>query len=203
MADAFYPNLRIDNHDVFDFSKDSLVKLDLVIDGGNIIVCGDKIIMTEKIFVENPGYTKEYVTELIEKAFSAKLVIIPWDKEEEYGHADGMVRYVSEDHVLINNYKDIYPVLRQKMLDALNPYFSHISELEYGTSKRVDSWAYINYLQVDNLIFVPQLEIPSDKLAIEQISNIFSDFTIIPVEVKGIVKKGGALNCVTWNYFEK
>lgn len=190
-------------NDVFDFSKDSLVKLDLVIDGGNIIVCGDKIIMTEKIFVENPGYTKEYVTELIEKAFSAKLVIIPWDKEEEYGHADGMVRYVSEDHVLINNYKDIDPVLRQKMLDALNPYFSHISELEYGTSKRVDSWAYINYLQVDNLIFVPQLEIPSDKLAIEQISNIFSDFTIIPVEVKGIVKKGGALNCVTWNYFEK
>ena len=38
-------------NDVFDFSKDSLVKLDLVIDGGNIIVCGDKIIMTEKIFV--------------------------------------------------------------------------------------------------------------------------------------------------------
>ena len=25
---------------------------------------------------------------------------------------------------------------------------------------------------------------------------------IIPVEVKGIVKKGGALNCVSWNHFE-
>ena len=51
------------------------------------------------------------------------------------------------------------------------------------------------------MIFVPQLEIPSDKLAKEQISSIFPDSTIIPVEVKGIVKKGGALNCISWNYF--
>lgn len=187
---------------VFDFSKDSLSNLDLVIDGGNIIACGDKVIMTDKIFVENPKKSKEQIIELIEKAFSAKLVIIPWDKEEKYGHADGMVRYVSEDHVLINNYKDIDPELRQRLLDALSPYFSHISELEYGSAQRVNSWAHINYLQVNNLIFVPQLEIPSDKLAIEQISHIFHNSTIIPVEVKGIVKKGGALNCVTWNHFE-
>jgi agmatine/peptidylarginine deiminase len=188
--------------DVFDFSKDSLFDLDLVIDGGNIIVCGDKVIMTDKIFVENPKKSKEQIIELIEKAFSAKLIIIPWDKEEKFGHADGMVRYVSKDHVLINNYKDIDPDLRQRILDALSPYFSKISELEYGSAQRVNSWAHINYLQVNDLIFVPQLEIPSDELALEQISHIFPDSTIIPVEVKGIVKKGGALNCVTWNYFE-
>ena len=123
------------------------------------------------------------------------------DKEEEYGHADGMVRFVSDNHVLINNYKDIDTELRLKVLDALSPYFSQISELEYGSAQRVNSWAHINYLQVNNLIFVPQLEIPSDKLAIEQISSIFPDSTIIPVEVKGIVKKGGALDCVSWNYF--
>ncbi len=188
--------------EVFDFSKDSLINTDLVIDGGNIIICGDKIIMTDKIFVENPTYTKGQIIELIEKAFSAKLVIIPWDKEEEYGHADGMVRYVSDNHVLINNYKDIDPELRQRILDALSPYFSQISELEYGSAQRVNSWAHINYLQVNNLIFVPQLEIPSDKLAVEQISLVFPDSTIIPVEVKGIVKKGGALNCISWNHFE-
>lgn len=189
-------------NDVFDFSKDSMVNTDLVIDGGNIIVCGDKIIMTDKIFVENPNYTREQVVKLIENAFSAKLVVIPWDKEEEYGHADGMVRYVSDNHVLINNYKDIDTELRQKILDALQPYFSQISELEYGSAQRVNSWAHINYLQVNDIIFVPQLDIPSDPLAIEQISKIFPGYKVIPVEVKGIVKKGGALNCVSWNYFE-
>ena len=157
--------------------------------------------MTDKIFAENSDFSKEEVVAEIEKVFSAKLVVIPWDKEEEFGHADGMVRYVSDNHVLINNYKDIDPELRLKILDALSPYFSQISELEYGSAQRVNSWAHINYLQVNNLIFVPQLEIPSDKLALEQISSIFPDSTIIPVDVKGIVKKGGALNCVSWNYF--
>lgn len=189
-------------NDVFDFSKDSMVNTDLIIDGGNIIVCGDKVIMTDKIFVENPNYTREQVVKLIENAFSAKLVVIPWDKEEEYGHADGMVRYVSDNHVLVNNYKDIDTELRQKILDALKPYFSQISELEYGSAQRVNSWAHINYLQVNDIIFVPQLDIPSDPLAIEQISKIFPGYKVIPVEVKGIVKKGGALNCVSWNHFE-
>lgn len=187
--------------EVFDLSNDSVTKTKLVIDGGNVIMCGDKIIMTDKIFVENSGFSKEDVAAEIERVFSAKLVVIPWDKEEKFGHADGMVRYVSDNHVLINNYKDIDPELRLKILDALSPYFSQISELEYASAQRVNSWAHINYLQVNNLIFVPQLEIPSDKLAIEQISSIFPDSTIIPVEVKGIVKKGGALNCVSWNYY--
>lgn len=187
--------------EVFDLSNDSVTKTKLVIDGGNVIMCGDKIIMTDKIFAENSDFSKEEVVAEIEKVFSAKLVVIPWDKEEKFGHADGMVRYVSDNHVLINNYKDIDPELRLKILDALSPYFSQISELEYGSAQRVNSWAHINYLQVNNLIFVPQLEIPSDKLALEQISSIFPDSTIIPVEVKGIVKKGGALNCVSWNYF--
>ncbi|MBR7029319.1 MAG: agmatine deiminase family protein [Bacteroidaceae bacterium] len=187
--------------EVFDLSNDSVTKTKLVIDGGNVIMCGDKIIMTDKIFVENSSFSKEEVVAEIERVFSAKLVVIPWDNEEKFGHADGMVRYVSDNHVLINNYKDIDPELRLKILDALSPYFSQISELEYGSAQRVNSWAHINYLQVNNLIFVPQLEIPSDKLAIEQISRIFPDSTIIPVEVKGIVKKGGALNCVSWNYY--
>lgn len=186
---------------LFDLSNDSVTKTKLVIDGGNVIMCGDKIIMTDKIFAENSDFSKEEVVAEIEKVFSAKLVVIPWDKEEKFGHADGMVRYVSDNHVLINNYKDIDPELRLKILDALSPYFSQISELEYGSAQRVNSWAHINYLQVNNLIFVPQLEISSDKLALEQISSIFPDSTIIPVEVKGIVKKGGALNCVSWNYF--
>ena len=187
--------------EVFDLSNDSVTKTKLVIDGGNVIMCGDKVIMTDKIFVENSGFSKEDVAAEIERVFSAKLVVIPWDKEEKFGHADGMVRYVSDNHVLINNYKDIDPELRLKILDALSPYFSQISELEYASAQRVNSWAHINYLQVNNLIFVPQLEIPSDKLAIEQISSIFPNSTIIPVEVKGIVKKGGALNCVSWNYY--
>ena len=188
--------------EVFDFSNDSVIKTKLVIDGGNVILCGDKVIMTDKIFNENSSLSKEEVIAEIERVFSAKLVVIPWDKEEEFGHADGMVRYVSDNHVLINQYKDIAPEFRQKLIDALSPYFSEISELEYGKASSSQSWAHINYLQVDNYIFVPQLGIMTDKLALEQISKVFPISKVVPVEVKGIVKNGGALNCVSWNHYE-
>lgn len=188
--------------EVFDLSNDSVTKTKLVIDGGNVIMCGDKVIMTDKIFVENSGFSKEEVVAEIERVFSAKLVVIPWDKEEEFGHADGMVRYVSDNHVLINQYKDIDPEFRQKLIDALSPYFSEISELQYGKASSSQSWAHINYLQVDNYIFVPQLGIMTDKLAREQISKVFPTSKVVPVEVKGIVKNGGALNCVSWNHYE-
>ena len=189
--------------EVFDLSNDSVIKTKLVIDGGNVIMCGDKVIMTDKIFVENSGLSKEDVVAEIERVFSAKLVVIPWDKEEEYGHADGMVRFVSDNHVLINQYKDIDLELRQKLIDALSPYFSKISELEYGKASSQNSWAHINYLQVDNFIFVPQLDIMTDELAREQISKVFPTSKIVPVEVKGIVKNDGALNCVSWNHYEE
>lgn len=187
--------------EVFDFSNDSVIKTKLVIDGGNVILCGDKVIMTDKIFNENSSLSKEEVIAEIERVFSAKLVVIPWDKEEEYGHADGMVRFVSDNHVLINQYKDIDPGFRQKLIDALSPYFSEISELEYGKASSSQSWSHINYLQVDNYIFVPQLGIMTDKLALEQISKVFPTSKVVLVEVKGIVKKGGALNCVSWNHY--
>ena len=187
--------------EVFDLSNDHVTSTKLVIDGGNVIMCGDKVIMTDKIFNENSSLSKEEVIAEIERVFSAKLVVIPWDKEEEFGHADGMVRYVSDNHVLINQYKDIDPEFRQKLIDALSPYFSEISELEYGKASSSQSWAHINYLQVDNYIFVPQLGIITDKLALEQISKVFPTSKVIPIEVKGIVKKGGALNCVSWNHY--
>lgn len=189
--------------EVFDLSNDSVVSTELVIDGGNIIVCGNKVIMTDKVFVENPNFTKEQVINEIERVFSAKLVLIPWDRYEKYGHADGMVRYVSDNHVLLNQYKDIDPELRERLLKALSLHFSKISELEYGKSSSSNSWAHINYLQVDKCIFVPQLGILSDKLALEQISRIFPDSKVVPIEVKGIVRKDGALNCVSWNYINK
>ncbi len=191
-----------DISDVFNFSDDSVVETGLILDGGNIITCGNKVIMTEKIFVENPGYTREQLIQKIEMDFSAKLIIIPWDREEIYGHADGMVRCVSADHVLINNYKDIDPELYDRLLEALSPHFSKISELEYGKAARSQSWAHLNYLQVGDLIFVPQLRISSDQLAIGRLSEVFAGSTIVPVEVNSIVRKGGALNCVSWNHFE-
>ena len=181
----------------YDFTK--LTDIELVIDGGNFIKCDNKVIMTDKVFLENSEKSAKEIRETIERCFESELVVIPWDKAEKYGHADGMVRYVGTGHVVINNYADFDKLLRDEIIDALTPHFTRISELQYGKNNRSKSWAHINFLHTGSYIFVPQMGIPSDTLAIEQLKEIFSDCTIVPVEANGIVNKGGALNCVSWN----
>lgn len=41
-----------------------VVSLDLVLDGGNVVKCGDKMVMTEKVFVENKEKSRNEVQRL-------------------------------------------------------------------------------------------------------------------------------------------
>ena len=60
----------------------------------------------------------------------------------------------------------------------------------------------INFLRVGNFLLVPQIGIASDTVAIEQLKEIYRDCEVVPCEAKGIVAKGGAFNCVSWNIKE-
>lgn len=42
---------------------------DLILDGGNIVICGNKMILTEKVFKENSDKTPFQVTRELERAF--------------------------------------------------------------------------------------------------------------------------------------
>ena len=82
----------------------------------------------------------------------------------------------------------------------LRPHFTTLDELEYCKNWRTRSWAHLNFLQVGKQIFVPQLEVASDNDAISQIKSVFcAEYDVVAVETKGIVRKGGTLNCITWN----
>ena len=141
-------------------------------DGGNVVKCGDKVIMTDKIIKENPNrFYRDMLSEL-ENHFQAQIVLIPWDRYEKYGHADGMVRWIEGDRVLLNNYADFDPDLRKELRKELSRHFT-VEELKYGTNKHTKvSWAYINFLQTENCIFVPGLGIEEDVMAREQIQKL-------------------------------
>ena len=79
------------------------ISTDIVLDGGNVVKCGGKVIMTNKIFKENPKYGQRELLAKLEELLDVQVVLITWDKYEMYGHADGMVRYISGNSVLLNN----------------------------------------------------------------------------------------------------
>ena len=63
------------------------------------------------------------------------------------------------------------------------------------------NWAYINFLQVGKNIIMPIFDIDEDKIAEKYIKDAFPDCSIYPIEMKDIVKEGGALHCISWNVY--
>jgi len=192
------PEYKPDTYAILSALGIQVMDSDIIIDGGNVISCDNKVIMTDKIFRENPHYNRNTLIYTLGQLLEAEIVLIPEDYYDEYGHADGMVRYVGEGRVLLNNYCDFDKVLQKKMLAALCPHFD-IIELHYGAYTDM-SWAYLNFLHVGHHILIPVMDDKLGEVAFRQIADSFPQCKCHPVYHYGsIVQEGGALNCSTWN----
>ena len=176
------------------------VELDLVMDGGNVVKCGDKIVMTDKVFVENKDNTHAEVQRELEEAFQCEVVFIPWDeKGEPYGHSDGIIHYLGDNRVLMTNYDDFDKDFACEYLRILENHFE-VTTLKYNVKRKHErSWSYINFLQIGNLVLVPQLGIPEDEQALDQISVAMPGCEVVGIPALEAVRRGGALNCISWN----
>lgn len=201
----YYPDYLKDCTEYIPHMDEVLGSLDIsvefskiILDGGNVISCGEKVLMTDKILRENPTYHKRELLDELSRLLEAEIVLIPWDKYEEYGHSDGMVRYMGHNRVLINNYCDFDRHLRKRLVDILKHHFD-IEELHYGKYTR-NSWAYINFLHLGEHIFIPALNEENDYKALSQIQAAFPmcKCHAIPYSSE-LVRDGGVLNCATWN----
>ena len=174
----------------------------LIIDGGNMIPCTDKdgvdcVIMTTKVLYENPGLSHHEILLELDDIFNAEVILIPWDTEEETGHADGMIRSLGSGKLLMNCYADIDPNLGNAIKKALGNRFE-IQELNYGDMCREKSWCHLNYLELRNAVLVPTASIASDKVALKLLENIIGK-KCIPISMAKIISEGGAMHCISWS----
>ena len=175
------------------------ISIDLVLDGGNVVKCGNTVVMTEKVFVENKNKPRSEVERILKDAFQCDLLFLPWDHQEKFGHSDGIVHFVGNGKVLLTNYDDISPYYYNRFRKALEKRFEVIP-LKYQIKRpHARSWAYINFLQIGELVLVPQLGLKEDEQALEQISNALPDCEVIGIPALESVRRGGALNCISWN----
>ena len=174
-------------------------ELELVMDGGNVVKCGNKVVMTDKVFEENKDKTPQEVQRQIEEAFQCEVVFLPWDRNEKYGHCDGIIHCLGDNRVLMTNYSDFDKGIADEYLRILEKYFE-VTILKYNVKRKHErSWSYINFLQIGTLVLVPQLGIPEDEQALEQISSALPDCEIVGIPALQAVSRGGALNCISWN----
>lgn len=171
----------------------------IVLDGGNVVRCGDRVIMTAKVFEENPSYRPLKLLEQLESVFNAKVIVLPWDTYEIFGHSDGICRYVDDDMVLMTNYSQIDRKMAKRFLSCLKPHFKDVVELQYDSPEKY-SWAHINWLQTDRVLVVPALGGASDEEALRQISLVMPSYRdrIELCRSDDLIRFKGALNCCTW-----
>lgn len=173
--------------------------MDLVMDGGNVVKCGDSIVMTEKIFAENKDKSRAEIEKILHEKLKCDILFLPWDRDEMYGHSDGIVHFAGNGRILMTNYEDFDPKLAKEMEKRLAKKFDVIHLHYKSRRKHQRSWAYINFLQTERLIMVPQLGTEEDEQAMEQISGVFPECETIGIPALEAMRKGGALNCISWN----
>ena len=188
------------------------LSMGLVFDGGNYVRHNDKrkstVFMTDKILMENSFCPSHELIVKLHLSLAADIVLLPWDMDEPYGHADGMVAPLPDGRLLLNNYcqtakgkKIDYYKRLLKMLDGHFPFV----ELSYDCKLEEDSWCYLNFLKVPGAVLLPCLSrgarCDNDQAAIEKFKELFPDDEIIPIYAKSLINRGGGLHCVTWEYF--
>ncbi|MCY1719245.1 agmatine deiminase family protein [Prolixibacteraceae bacterium Z1-6] len=184
-------------------------KTDIILDGGNVVKSKNAIILTDKVVVENKRtYNKHQLLDKLHEIFQVdKVVLIPWDDKCEFGHSDGMLRFINDDTVLISGFYDTADLeFKEFLLKSLKKAKLNWEWLRCSNKEKERNIAYINFLQTKDLILIPKLYAIEDEIAFEQVSKYYNDYSnnkrITQVDMSETVKLGGALNCVTWTIME-
>lgn len=177
------------------------------LDGGNVVKWTDKVLITDRIFSENPEYiSKNQLVRDIEILLEAEVIIIPQIKSDFTGHADGLVRFIDSETILVSDLNSEYKYWSQKMHNVIsdnNLKHINMSLFEYNYKQHPDSaiGCYMNYLEIGDLILFPIFEVAGnkDQEAVDLITELYPHKTIEPININPIANEGGLMNCISWN----
>ena len=177
---------------------------DINLDGGNVLICDGRAILSDRIFSENPNYEKDSLINELSKLLECEIIIIPAQKGDYTGHADGMVRFVDRNTILGNKLADEYKYWQkgmQKVIDTYNltyidvPFLTDIKDPKHPGSA---IGIYVNYLEVNDLIVMPIFNRDEDNQVLEILQRTFPNKIIETIDYNDVAKEGGLLNCTTW-----
>ncbi len=176
----------------------------IILDGGNVVKWRDKVIITDKVYVDNRYQfeSDEAILKQLEEELKCRVIIIPRYPGEKTGHADGLVRFIDERNVFINDTYGEPGKWLDDFLQVLDKNGLKTVELPCLTKsgQKSGDGLYINYLHAGNLVVVPQFELKEDKDALLKITDAFSkNCRVVPYNSDKIAEYGGVLNCATWS----
>lgn len=109
-------------------------RVDLVLDGGNLVHNGRVAIVTEKVLRENPDLNHARIAERICALGFQRVLFIPNEPGDIVGHADGMVRFSDPRTLLVNDYAPIPRLNRlgQRLHDILETELPEVTRCAFS-----------------------------------------------------------------------
>jgi len=181
-------------------------KTKIILDGGNVVKSENAIILTDKIFKENEKqFSSTALVKELHSLFEVeKVVVIPWDDVCEFGHSDGMLRFIGNDNVLISGfYENADLQFKKQLLKPLEKAKINYDWLRVADKEAEKNLYYVNFLQTKEFVLIPGVNKNTDSIAVNEIAKFYSNYVssdrIRILDMKETMKWGGALNCISWN----
>lgn len=183
---------------------------DINLDGGNVLLCGDRAVISDRVFSENPNWKPDALLAELARLLEAEIIIIPAQRDDLTGHADGMVRFINRHTLLGNCRADEYKYWAKGIGDVLERYCLTYEDVpffyDYKDARHPHHaiGIYVNYLEVGRLMIVPVFGVPGNKdaEALARFRELFPNRTIETIDYNEVALEGGLLNCTTWVYSE-
>lgn len=199
---ALFRNTITDPQPITDRLQWSCIASSIRLDGGNVVQAHNKVLMCDRVFRENPEITGNELINQLENLLEAEIIILPSHPHDLFGHTDGIVRWYNDRTVLINDLSQEPAAFRIDLLNALSG--ANISYIEVpvnftGKSAIDATGLYLNYLATDQLIVLPEFNLPQDQEVFDLFSLLYPHKKVEVINSLSIAREGGVLNCVSWN----
>jgi agmatine deiminase len=193
-----------------------IAESEIKLDGGAIEIFEDQAIISDRVFRDNSNISiKDVITEIKEILLIEKLTIVPEFPGDYTGHVDGLVRFINENTVIVNDESATdFRIVKSKYYRSKmeNQWFYSFRsslinagyELEYLPMAEIptgkeepDYGLYINFLKLDELILMPSFKNEKDEIAAQKLNSLYK-LPIEMIDATDLYKEGGLINCVTW-----
>lgn len=190
------------------------------IDGGNIVLTPDSkyafCLEKSTIFKKFDLVQKNYVERELKKALGVEEILwLPKQPNDKIGHIDGYIQFLGdflmEGAVELYNGLTTGSLLDSKGMNKLYEYVKNKNIVDcshewiYLFCSDNKDWLsakglYVNFLETSKAVFIPQFNLSLDETACKRV-KAYTGKPIIKVDCSKIAGYGGAVHCLTREYF--
>jgi agmatine deiminase len=203
----------------------SMLASPIILDGGGIVRSRKHAVITEKVFLDNPGQSRGDILSTLQGILNLDVIIVPSEPGDTLGHTDGICKFIDDKNILVNDYssmgegpwdeysKKLLWILQKAGLSVkLMPYAYELCEQlheekfrekhPFADDKNEAAGYYINFLLTKTCILLPVFGIDQDQAAVEVLKMWYPQHSVVAIDCKELAMEGGLSNCTTWNIVE-